>query len=113
MAIWTETRYEIVVFQRADANTRPVNHGAFGFGRLNMHYLWVFLLLVCCGYAFTPQQTTAEILPFAATTGGWLVGLLVLFIGTIVTMLVCNIIEEVGRKRNEHGSAYMGHDSHH
>ena len=78
-----------------------------------MPYLWIFLLLVCTGYAFTPQETMAEFLPFTATTGGWLLGIVVLFVGTIVIMLVCNIIEEVGRKRNEHGSAYMGNDSHH
>jgi len=78
-----------------------------------MPLIWIFMLIVCSVYAFTPRETMAQYLPLAETTGGWIVGIVVLFIGTILLLLVFNIIEEVGRKRNEHGSAAIGHDNHH
>ena len=78
-----------------------------------MPFIWLFMLTVCSVYAFTPRETMAQYLPLAETTGGWIVGIAVLFIGTIIMLLVFNIFEEVGRKRNEHGSAAIWQDNHH
>ena len=58
-----------------------------------MPFIWLIMLTVCSVYAFTPRETMAQYLPLAETTGGWIVGITVLFIGTIIMLLVFKLAQ--------------------
>ena len=73
-----------------------------------MPIIWIIMLTVTTVYAFAAEPVFGSFLPFVKTSGGWLAGLLVLSIGTILTLLAMNIIEE--RKMNApHGDDHHGH----
>ena len=69
-----------------------------------MPFLWVFLVILNVVYAFFAEAVFGSFLPFVKTEGGWLVGLLVVAIGSILLMLACNVIEE-----REHNSKAAHH----
>ena len=73
-----------------------------------MPFIWIFLLVVTTVYAFAAEPVFGSFLPFVNTDGGWLIGLVVLSIGTILALLAMNIIEE--RKMNApHADDHHGH----
>ena len=59
-----------------------------------MPYIWIFMLVLTTVWAFWADVVFAPIMPFAATDGGWLIGLLVLSIGTTVLLTLINMVEE-------------------
>ncbi len=59
-----------------------------------MPYIWIFMLVLNIVWAFFAEEVFGSVLPFAATQGGWLVGLLVLSIGTVILLTLMNAIEE-------------------
>ena len=72
-----------------------------------MPIIWIIMLVVTTVYAFAAETVFGSFLPFVKTEGGWLAGLVVLTIGTILVLLAMNIIEE--RKMNApHGDGH-GH----
>ena len=72
-----------------------------------MPYIWIFMLLLTTVWAFWADVVFAPIMPFAATDGGWLIGLLVLSIGTTVLLTLMNMVEE-----KVMNSAAAEHDHH-
>jgi len=70
-----------------------------------MPYVWIFLLTVTTVWAFWAEAVFAPIFPFAATEGGWLIGLLVLSIGSCVILTFMNMVEE----KNVNGAAAEDH----
>ena len=71
-----------------------------------MPYIMLFFVGLTTLWAFFGQTLFGSFLPFAKTNGGWLVGLLVLSIGTIILLTFMNAIEE-----NAHNGAAA--DEHH
>ena len=59
-----------------------------------MPYVWISMLLTTVVWAFWADVVFAPIMPFAATDGGWLIGMLVLSIGTTVLLTLMNMVEE-------------------
>ena len=59
-----------------------------------MPYIMLFFVGLTTLWAFFGQTLFGSFLPFAKTNGGWLVGLLVLSIGTIILLTFMNAIEE-------------------
>ena len=72
-----------------------------------MPYIWIFMLVLTTVWAFWADVVFAPIMPFAATDGGWLIGLLVLSIGTTVLLTLMNMVEE-----KIMNSAAADHDHH-
>ena len=73
-----------------------------------MPLLWIIMLVVTTVYAFAAEPVFGSFLPFVKTSGGWLAGLVVLSIGTILMLLAMNIIEE-RRMNAPHGDGDHGH----
>jgi hypothetical protein len=59
-----------------------------------MPYVWIFLLVLTTVWAFWADVVFAPFLPFAATEGGWLAGLVALSVGTTVILTLMNMVEE-------------------
>lgn len=59
-----------------------------------MPYIWIFMLTLTTVWAFWADVVFAPFLPFAATQGGWLAGLIALSIGTTILLTFMNMIEE-------------------
>ena len=59
-----------------------------------MPIIWLVLLVLTTVYAFAAESVFGSFLPFVNTEGGWLAGLVVLSIGSILILLALNVIEE-------------------
>ena len=59
-----------------------------------MPYIWIFMLVLTTVWAFWAEAVFAPFLPFAATDGGWLAGLIALSVGTTILLTFMNMIEE-------------------
>ena len=58
-----------------------------------MPVFWLLSVILITVYSFFAEEVFGSFLPFVKTDGGWLVGLLVLTIGTILTLVFANVVE--------------------
>ena len=58
-----------------------------------MPVFWLFAVVLITVYAFFAEEVFGSFLPFVNTDGGWLIGLLVLSIGTILVLVFANVAE--------------------
>ena len=58
-----------------------------------MPVVWIFSVILVTVYAFFAEEVFGSFLPFVKTDGGWLIGLLVLTIGTILMLVAANVKE--------------------
>ena len=59
-----------------------------------MPYIWIFMLTLNTLWAFWAEPIFGWAMPFAATEGGWLIGMSVLSIGTCIALTIMNMVEE-------------------
>ena len=71
-----------------------------------MTIFWVFSIVLITIYAFFAEEVFGSFLPFVKTDGGWLIGLLVLSLGTVIALVFCNVAELLAmpsaNKDNDH-----------
>ena len=71
-----------------------------------MPVFWLFAVVLITVYAFFAEEVFGSVLPFVKTDGGWLIGLLVLSIGTILVLVFANVAELLAmpnaNKKNDH-----------
>ena len=58
-----------------------------------MPAFWLFSVVLITTYAFFAEEVFGSFLPFVKTDGGWLIGLLVISIGTILVLVFANVAE--------------------
>ena len=58
-----------------------------------MPVFWLLAVILITLYCFFPEEVFGSFLPFVNTDGGWLIGLLVLTIGTILILVFANVVE--------------------
>ena len=58
-----------------------------------MPVFWLFAVVLITVYSFFAEEVFGSFLPFVKTDGGWLIGLLVLSIGTIIILVFANVAE--------------------
>ena len=69
-----------------------------------MPVVWILSVILVTVYAFFAEEVFGSFLPFVKTDGGWLIGLLVLTIGTILMLVAANVKELIAMpSANKHG----------
>ena len=58
-----------------------------------MPLFWLFSVILITVYAFFAEEVFGPFMPFVKTDGGWLIGLLVLSLGTILILVFANVAE--------------------
>ncbi len=58
-----------------------------------MPVVWLFMVILVTVYSFFAEEVFGPIFPFVKTDGGWLIGLLVLTIGSILVLVFANVKE--------------------